>query len=520
VTLAEDTDVFTIVSGAVSSCAGTPTGHESHLNGQYAFFAEGLSGLGISMAGSFAADGAGKIADLGGGVGGEIDRDIGTDPVNGTVLPAGSLYTVGPDPSGAGDLGCLQARTSDGSLTIFRFSLAAPSSGVAVRGRIIEYDDQTGNAGGNRVSGVLLKQDPVAFASGDTSHLQSQYSFGVHGSGRGLSLSAAGYWQMNPATGMISRVVFDVNDSGLAQTDVTGGTGTITSISSKTGRGQLLFPASQTFGATGIALYVVNANELFLTSLDPQANNGLNFVPGERYSGRAIVSGTNFTSASLSGNFIFHFSDVALCGGFSCPSVTLGVITLTPSGSGGGTTAGTLVAYGTQHGVVTASLNGGQYAVDATSGRVTLSRSVALPLPALYLATPVAGTEDVHAFGVGSDSGGLFGLVESGAAQNVLTSTLAGNYFFGDEEPGDSDTNRVGVLSVTSAGVATGTEDDVTLTGLATTAVNYTVTVDNTMGVGTGNLGPNTFAVTNGTKLFFFNESAGAQPSIVVVEHQ
>jgi hypothetical protein len=517
--IALDSDIFTIIAGAVSSCAGMPTGHESRLNGQYAFFAEGLEGHGLSMAGSFAPDGTGKITDLGGGIGGEIDRNAGIEPVHGTVLPTGSLYTVGPDPTGAGDLGCLQALTTDGSFTIFRFSLAAPSAGVSTRGKIIEYDDQTGNAGGNRISGVLMKQDPTAFASGDTSHLQAQYAFGVHGSGSGLSLSAAGYWQLNPATGAITKIVFD---SGSAPTAVTDSTATITSVSSKTGRALLLFRfVTSSFGTTGIALYIVNANELFLTSLDPSVNTGLNGIVGQRYSGRAIVSGTNFTSAALSGNFIFHFAEATSCSGFPpCPSVTLGAITLTPAGNSGGTTAGTLVAYSAQHGVVTASLNGGLYTIDAASGRVTLSPSVALPLPVLYLAAPVANSEDIQAFGVGSDLGALFGLVEPGAAQNVATSSLAGNYFFGDEDPGATATNRVGVVNLSSVGVATGTEDDVTFTGLVTTTLNYTVTIDNASGPGTGNVGANTFAITNGTKLFFFDENGGATPSITVVERQ
>jgi len=47
-------DTFNIISGAVSSCTGTPTGHESRLSGQYAFFAEGSGGTGVSIAGSFA----------------------------------------------------------------------------------------------------------------------------------------------------------------------------------------------------------------------------------------------------------------------------------------------------------------------------------------------------------------------------------------------------------------------------------------------------------------------------------
>jgi hypothetical protein len=515
-TFALDTDDFSIISGAVSSCGGTPMGHESRLSGQYAFFAEGLDGNGLAMAGSFAPDGTGKIADLGGGIGGEIDRNAGKGTVHGAVLTTGSLYTVGSDPTGVGDLGCLQVLTTDGSLTIFRFALTGQGPGVATRGKIIEYDDQSDDAGGGRISGVLTKQGPAAFASGDTSHLQTQYAFGLHGSGTGGSTSVVGHWQLNAATGVIPDIVYDL-DHG----QTTGGTATITSVSSKTGRALLVSPTGP-IGVTGIALYIVNANELFLTSLDPEANGGLNFVPGDRYSGRAIVSKSNFTPADLSGNFIFHFVDGNAClvGLPSCPMVTLGTITLAQAGSIGGTTAGTLVSYRTQQGVTTTSLTGGQYMVDAASGRVTFTSSTSFHLPVLYLAAPVANTEDIQAFVVssGTDPGVSFGLVEPGAAQNLTTASLAGNYLLGDDDPGA--TGRVGVVSLNSAGVATGTEDDVTLTGLATTSVHYTVTIDNATGAGTGNVGANSFAITNGTKLFFFDESSGAPPSITVVEHQ
>jgi hypothetical protein len=143
------------------------------------------------------------------------------------------------------------------------------------------------------------------------------------------------------------------------QTDITDSTGAITSISSKAGRGQLLFHSlTQTLGTAGIALYIVHF--------------------------------------SLCGRYNMQWQSFLPCCNSGSDHVDPG---------GGGASTGTLVAYSTQHGIATASLGGGQYAIDAASGRVTFSPSVTLPLPTLYLAMPVASSEDIQAFAVGSDSG-------------------------------------------------------------------------------------------------------------------
>ncbi len=100
--LAFDDDTFDIISTTVSSCAGSPTGHESRLSGQYAFFAEGSGGVGTSIAGSFAPNGRGGITDLGGGVGGEVDFNNGLNPIHATVVPAAASTpsaSIPPEPA-------------------------------------------------------------------------------------------------------------------------------------------------------------------------------------------------------------------------------------------------------------------------------------------------------------------------------------------------------------------------------------------------------------------------------------
>lgn len=144
-----------------------------------------------------------------------------------------------------------------------------------------------------------------------------------------------------------------------------------------------------------------------------------------------------------------------------------------------------------------------------------------MPLPLLYLAAPVTGTENITAFIIGQDPFTLFGLVEPGATSAVATNSLAGKYFFGDEFPRDGNApNRVGIVAIASSGAATGTEDDSATSGLSTKSVSYTVNIDNANGFGTGNVGANSVALTNGTELFFFANGTGAPASLTVVEKQ
>jgi len=264
-----------------------------------------------------------------------------------------------------------------------------------------------------------------------------------------------------------------------------------------------------------MALYIVNSSEILLTSLEPPTIGIPTGTPGALYSGRAIVSAAS--SQSLAGNFVLHANGLTCTGPSGCAG--LGVVTLTSTNTTTGTTAGTLVTYSPLQGVLSGSLAGGTYTVDAASGRVTISPSGLAPLPVFYLAAPTTATESIHAFGIGSDATASFELLEPGAPANVTTASLAGNYFFCDELARDETVvSRVGTVKISATGVATGTEDDSATAGLSTKAVNYTVTIDNADGPGTGNVGANTFAITNGTKLFFFQETGPA--SITVVEHQ
>jgi hypothetical protein len=95
------------------------------------------------------------------------------------------------------------------------------------------------------------------------------------------------------------------------------------------------------------------------------------------------------------------------------------------------------------------------------------------------------------------------------------TASVAGTYFFGTEDPGDNTVyNDVGSATVSSGGSASG-KADTSMTGGLTPNVPFSATVTISNSNGTGNLGSQTVAITNGTKIFYIDESAGV---IVVAE--
>lgn len=166
----------TSVADTTKSASATITislcgaGNESVFQGQYAFLFQGFDTNGpAAMAGAFDADGTGKIALL---VGVEDINNSAGVQTNVTINSAGSSYSVGPD-----NRGCLMMATSSGMST-YRFSLGSISSGVATKGRMIEFD-HTGTLG----SGVLRLQDPAAFVN---SAISGNYALGASST---LSLS-------------------------------------------------------------------------------------------------------------------------------------------------------------------------------------------------------------------------------------------------------------------------------------------------------------------------------------------
>jgi len=540
------TTAATLTIGTSSPCAGMPTGNESMLNGQYAILLHGWQGSGsgspVAVAASVAADGAGNVASLTGGTGGDLDMSTTTGSQQYTITPSGtgiaSTYTVGPDSTGAGFLGCMtvatviQGTVNAGPTITFTFSLGAVHSGVASQGQIIEFDDSTGT--GTRISGVMMQQDTTAFSAGNTSALHANYAFGSDGQNSTGHVALGGSFVLNPATGNFTSVNLDVNVAGTVGSNISGsGSIPFSSISAVDGRGTLSI--SYTLNSIPLTnnsvIYIVNANEFFTIGTDAFGSG----FPVR--TGRAIVSSGSYTSANVA-NMIIRLTGQTSCTVASvtapCATVALGLILPTASTSTTGTFTGDVYNYDLQGGETTNNFPSGSpgtFTVTGATGRVTLGNAGSNP-PVFYLASPAANTEPITAFFVstnaGSGSDAQFGIAEAGASSAITTASLAANYFFGTDDPGDNTVqDQIGVVTVASSGALTGTQNSSGQSGLqllqAVTSQPITITnldPGSNSAPGTGTIGPNSVAITNGTRFFFILTGTGQQAVIMVVTHQ
>jgi Bacterial Ig-like domain (group 2) len=468
-----------IQSGSGLFACGTGSGQEGSLSGQYAFLLNGFDDEGNAevLAGSFMADGAGNIT-----AGEEDSNNVAKGPSHVAISSTGSSYTLGSD-----DRGCLVLNSA--SPVTFAFALSRVNPG---KGRIIEFDDATGT-GGTRLAGILRLQDTTSFA---LAQLQSNYAFGIHGWDASKNpLAAAG--SFSNSNGTLSNGFADIDNAGTITANLNGISGTVSSISSASGRGNLTYsPGGQ---ALNFAIYMVNASEFFLVGTDSIATAAIT-------SGEAIATSNSFTSASLSGPYVFAVS------GFSTSNsggdVTIGTLNF----NGVSTEQGTLLQ--DKAGTSTSTAVNGTYSIDPVSGRVALTNVGNHP-PVAYLTTP---TDNIAAFVVGTDNSATSGAAEIQAGGPFSANSLSGSYLLGTMTPTDrTNTNVVGVVGFTS-GIASGTEDSSIfgpggLLTMQTISQTYTINAD-----GTGNAGANTVAVTNGSTIFFVDETPGKDPQILVIE--
>ncbi|HVA93862.1 MAG TPA: immunoglobulin domain-containing protein [Candidatus Dormibacteraeota bacterium] len=508
-------------------CSGAPSGHESVLSGRWVAMLQGWQGVdpGYPAATAFSIDasGTGSFNDVTGGSGvtGDIDSNFGgnsTSASSSTLLTTGSSYKVGLDPTNSsGYIGCMDLAVSGGGTVSMRFALSVTGSS-AVRGRIIRWTDTTSTGAGIRGSGLMLPQDASAFTGGTTTNLHSNYAFGMSGwEGTYGHIAFGGRMTVNTATGAITSSTYDYDDDGTVQSNQSFVSASIGSISAETGRGVLTSTPAGSITESQTAMYIVNANEMFLVSMDPYLESGIT-------SGRAIVTGTSFSNTSLSGNYIIQTYGSSVgnpsCNNSGpCADVELGVLKLA-SGTIDGTS--TLEEY--QSGSAPSVNNpSGTYSV-AASGRVTVSGGKNPPV--LYLATPQSNTEPFTGFVVGTDNSATFGQIEAGANSNVSVSALAGNHIFGTVNPGDSTvSNETGVAKVDTSGNVTGYAFNSNTGGLgegdlAGGGTPPALTITNSPLPGFGNVGSGTVAITDGTRLWFFDAgSSNTSPAkINIVE--
>jgi len=433
-----------------SSAPACGSGHESLLDGQYAFTMQGFDANGVvTLGGMFDADGAGHIAPV-----------VGVEDVNSSrgvqsnllINSASSSYSVGGD-----NRGCLTIATSAGT-SHYRFALGVIRSGVATKGRFIEFDN-TGTLG----SGVLEKQDPTAFS---TSGISGTYAFGADTTSTLIASTRNRFAMVGTfaasGSGVIANGELDANYSG--DINKSGGlnyptngllfTGSYTV--SSNGRGAMSFAvASQT---VNISLYVISANELLFISVDPQSSDA-------PFTGLALQqSGGPFSISSVSGPSVLYLSGLcASCGPGSTITSDLiaGIFTVSNSSSysfnGDESKAGSLSSFND-----TATVN------VAPNGRLTTSGAARPPL--LYLVSPN------RAFVMLVDGGVYAGFAEPQTGGPFTNQSANGTYVFGSIAVTHQNiTHESGVANYDGVGVVSGASDTALL---GSTSLNPTLKSD------------------------------------------
>lgn len=492
-----DSDAFTIFDGSKACPTG---GNESILQGNYAIMTQGWSGSSVGTpivyAASFTADGTGKIT---------FGQDQFTPYTNyayggEAVIAGASSYSVGPD-----NRGCLTLTDQDENTFTLQFALGGVAGGVASKGDVILFDNQSGIP--LHGSGILRQQDPTAFS---LSALQGNYAFGVDGwdnsSGTALHYALAGSFIQSG--GNISGLTYDNNDGGMVSTSISlppppgggGIVGTLGPIGTLTGETSISmlvpggkFPATQT-----IVIYIINSSELFVVSLS---------LSGEpEFAGVAIAAPSSAGASSISSNYIFRFT------GTSAGSATASIGLANFSGGSSGTISGTLDSY--VSGMASTGTISGNYSLDTQApGRLVINGSTAGTSPTCYLTTPL---DNIAAFCVSTDGTAGLGILDAQPSATYNNSSLSGKFFFGGAEPADDTTPDISGVASISAGNLTGTKDASTASGFSLGSAFSSALSINSNGLGT--LGPNTVAVTNGTLLFFLNEANGAPAQVQVFE--
>ncbi len=462
------------------------SGSESKLNGEYAFLLQGFNnGVPFALAGSIGADGTGKIT------GGEEDLNDYASYQHISLSVANSKYSVGAD-----GRGCLTIASAGGPSVSYRLVLGGTTGTAAPKGYIIESDDVTGT--GSRATGVLRLQNPASF---NVNNVRSNYVIGVDGWDNGygypghfaMAASCTVNDQSSPnGLADINDVVFlysQWNISGCEFDAISTLTGRATGRIDKLPVGRMLPP----YIGGALVLYMIDADEFFVIS--PSVPS----VSGPLFSGRAISTSTSFSNSSVSGNYVFHYTGIYT--NATNPQFVgrpaLGLLTFA-----NGSISGTAYAY--FDGILSSALGlnfGPTYSVNSTFSRLSLG---AFTDDAVYLTNPIDGVSGIY-IDTGTSAG--LGLVEQQPAATYGTSALAGRYYIGQDEPNQPIfTNAIGTAALSSTGIATGTTDESSATGVMPNgpfSLNLTINPD-----GTGDVGANTFAITNGSRVFVLQGSS------------
>lgn len=414
------------------------SGHESVLNGQYAFLMRGAGQGGghVVFIGSFTADGAGHITsgvyDFNTSGSGEYLNVPFLTAAQGQ-LPASS-YTVGAD-----NRVCFTLTDTIGDEYNFRAGVGTlDGSSHATQGRIVQFTDVEG--GTIRVSGILLKQDPTSFAA---NQFNGTYAFGEQGvESNGNRLTSAGLITSNGA-GALSNLSADLDGGGAIATLTGNGTYSLAT-NAPGGRGTgsttttVTPPGSSSTGH--FVFYMVSSSHALFMTTD-LLSTGQPIQSGELRK----QSGAPFAATALDNkDYVFYVEGIH--GGDGGNDTVIGQSTFSTGG----------------HAAITLDENksGAEQATQTptgvfnigTNGRTTLSGlpSGANP-PVFYL------IDSTSAFIVGTGGSAESGFVEQ-QTPGLSTASFTGSFFFGADAPNTGSQYQSGTVTL-NAGNVNGTGD-------------------------------------------------------------
>jgi hypothetical protein len=379
---------------------------DSALTGQYAFLFnvfDDATGMQVAVAGSFKADGFGNIT-------------TGVEDINGPAGPqTGIAITKGTYVIGLDNRGTLTITNSllVNNVVTYAFSVGSFNNGVAAKGRLIEFDDNTGTTG-KRGSGVMRLQDSTAFTQAS---ITGSYAFGISGQDKGGSrLAAAGIFSAD-GKGSITSGLEDTNDAGTVtnSVNITGGSYSVPDANGRaTGK---VTTATQT---TDFSLYVVSPSEALIMTTDTESIAGLQ--SGSVLS--QVSASTPFKNSSLNAVSTFYEIGVNSASPTTQSDARIGLFT--PNGTGG--LSVTSVENDAGKFTPEATVNGLMYSADASgNGRVTVTGGADNPI--LYLLDNNKG----FILGTSASIGSGFFEPQSGAPYTAFS--LSGNFFFGVAPP-------------------------------------------------------------------------------------
>jgi len=563
------------VNGGSLTGGNVPT--DSYMQGSWAFLLRGFDASGgpVVMAGSVTLGASnGQYIVTGGEE--DITNSAGSEHL--TINSTGSSYTLGvsfpsTSPVSSYSHGCMTLANSAGTTTNFAFTVGGCSNqytenqetstshnacgmaqnggqnvaaGYFTQGRVIEFDCMPGTSCAGPIStqapGILRQQDTASFANG----LTGSYAFGLSGrdyqSGR---YAVAG--SVQAGSGNLTSAAADIDDAGTLSPQLTGGSGTFTSIDANG-----YATATLTVGGASydFALYQVGTNDALLATTDTlSASHPI-------LSGEAITTATSFSHASMQNSHIFHIAGITQSG----PDVSVGVLSFDGVSSVTGT------VYEDQAGTLGTTAVSAGYQIDANTGRAELSTSGqnqtlgAHPFVAYVIPAPANLTRFgcsipancVTGFLVGTDSTAQSGVLEFQTPPPLIAPPppfnnqfLEGDYLYGTDEMLDSVASSLEGDAFASPSATSATNGS--LGTAASNGASGPIVLDVTYGNpnycllpgcylllpseslqngsysinanGTGSFGGLTVSVTNGDVTFYIDESPlNLNPSIIVAQ--